>query len=81
MQHTRHSVSNDTGVSGGIRTGDVYLGTGQPIVRERGLVVQHEGLQVHTNRVERNSTTQSSQQYAPLRTPLLISAGQVPGVQ
>jgi hypothetical protein len=75
--NTRDSVSNDTGVSGGIRTGDVYLGTGQPIVRERGLVVQHEGLQVHTNRVERNSTTQSSQQVRAIEGhPSWISAGQ-----
>lgn len=73
--------SNSTGVSGGIRTGDVYLGTGGPVYRERqpdgGLVIRHDGLQVHSSRGTRNTDTAQAQ---ALRTiegyPAWISAGQ-----
>lgn len=73
--------SNNTGVSGGIRTGDVYLGAGGPVYRERqpggGLVIQHDGLRVHSQHTTRETGSAQSQQVRAIEGyPAWISTGQ-----
>lgn len=72
-----NSTSNSSGVSGGIRTGNVVLGTGKPIVRDSGLVIRSDGLQVHTNQTQQHSTRNQSQQVRAIEGyPSWISTGQ-----
>ena len=71
------SFSNDSGLSGGIRTGTVVLGTGKPIVHDSGLVIRHDGLQAHTNQMHQQSTRNQSQQVRAIEGyPAWISTGQ-----
>lgn len=73
--------TNSTGVSGGIRTGEVILGTGGPVYGDRSLVddvvVQHDGVRIHSNRTVRQGTTAQEQQLRTMEGyPAWISAGQ-----
>lgn len=72
-----NSTSNSSGVSGGIRTGNVVLGTGRPIVHDSGLVIRSDGLQVHTNQTQQHTTRNQSQQVRAIEGyPSWISTGQ-----
>lgn len=74
---TGDSVGQSAGISGGIRTGEVVLGTGQPRYRDQGLIVQHDGLQGHVNRETRQVTTQQDQRLRAVEGyPAWISTGQ-----
>lgn len=81
---TGNSVGNNTSVSGGIRTGEVYLGTGGPIYREinggersGGTVIQSNGVRIQSNHEVRQTTTQQEQKLRAIEgTPAWISTGQ-----
>lgn len=66
--------------SGGIRTGEVYLGTGRPPVHERddsGLAIHHEGLQVRTRRDIQQQGSSGEQQVRAIEgQPAWIATGQ-----
>lgn len=73
--------SSSTGISGGIRTGEVYLGSGGPVYHERrdngGLVVQHDGVRIHSNQGTRQSSSSQEQQLRTMEGhPAWISTGQ-----
>ncbi len=75
------SIGSSAGVSGGIRTGKVYLGANGPVSREGsrdgGLTVESNGVRVQTNREVRHLSTEQSQQIRVLEgTPSWISTGQ-----
>lgn len=80
--NTGSSASNNTNVSGGIRTGEVYLGAGGPVYRERhggdgGLVVQSNGVRVQTQREVKQTATQQEQSLRAIEgNPAWISTGQ-----
>ncbi|HQQ63594.1 MAG TPA: hypothetical protein PLF22_08465 [Pseudomonadales bacterium] len=75
------SSSDNSGVSGGIRSGQVYLGSNGRMTSTRGsqggLVVQGNGVRVQTNREVRQSSSQSAQQIRAVEGyPAFISTGQ-----
>lgn len=77
-----HSNSNYTDVSGGIRTGEVYLGAGGPVYRPRhgsngGTVIESNGLRVEHNRSTGQTSSQQAQKLRVIEgSPAWISAGQ-----
>lgn len=77
-----NSVNNNTDVSGGIRTGKVYLGTGGPVYRNigqqnDGVVIQSNGVRIQSNHEVRQTTTQQEQKLRAIEgSPAWISAGQ-----
>ena len=74
---TGETVGESRGITGGIETGEVILGTGQPLYRDQGLIVQHEGLRGHVNRETRQVTTQQDQRLRAVEGyPAWISTGQ-----
>jgi hypothetical protein len=72
------SNRDNSGMSGGIRSGQVYLGSnGQMTSTRGGLVVQGNGVRVQTNREVRQSSSQSAQQIRAVEGyPAFISTGQ-----
>lgn len=83
--NTSNSTGSSTGVQGGIRTGEVYLGSGGPVYRERngisgnngGLVVQSNGIRINSQHEVRQSTTAQEQKLRAIEGyPAFISAGQ-----
>lgn len=80
--NTGNSASNNTNVSGGIRTGEVYLGAGGPVYRERrgnqgGVVIQSNGVRVQSNHEVRQTSTQQEQKLRAIEgSPAWISTGQ-----
>lgn len=90
LRNLRISVRNSSdtvaqgssaGATGSIRTGDVYLGTGGPVYRDRrpdnGVVVQHDGLRVHANRSQSGTQATREQQLRAIEgQPAWISTGQ-----
>lgn len=71
------SSSDNSGVSGGIRSGQVRLGTNGNMHTTGGLVVQGNGVRVQTNREVRQSSSQSAQQIRAVEGyPAFISTGQ-----
>lgn len=84
---TGGGFDNNTGVSGGIRTGEVYLGTGGPAYRETngrethgnngGVVIQSNGVRVQSNREVRQTATRQEQSLRAIEgSPAWISTGQ-----
>lgn len=72
------SVETDSrGLSGGIRTGKVYVGAGRPVVTDGGLVIRQDGAQVHVDRSHRSTSADSGQQVRVIEGhPAWISTGQ-----
>jgi type II secretory pathway component HofQ len=79
---TGSSTSNNTNVSGGIRTGEVYLGAGGPVYRERphsggGVTVQSNGVRIQSNREMKQTSAQQEQSLRAIEgNPAWISTGQ-----
>lgn len=84
---TGSGFNNNTGVSGGIRTGEVYLGAGGPVYRETngrerrdnngGVVIQSNGVRVQSNHEVRQTSTQQEQSLRAIEgSPAWISTGQ-----
>ena len=83
---TGNSAANNTNVSGGIRTGEVYLGSGGPVYRELngreqngtgGTVIQSNGVRIHSNHEVRQTSTQQEQKLRAIEgSPAWISTGQ-----
>lgn len=82
--NTGNSTDNGTSVSGGIRTGNVYLGAGGPVYRENrslggddGVVIQSNGVRIRSHRETSNSSTQQEQKLRAIEgSPSWISTGQ-----
>lgn len=78
--NTGSSTDNNTSVSGGIRTGDVYLGAGGPVYREKrngGAVIQSNGVRIQSNHETRQTSTQQEQRLRGIEgSPSWISTGQ-----
>lgn len=83
--NTSNNANSNTGVQGGIRTGEVYLGSGGPVYRERnsisgnndGLVIKSNGLRINSQHEVRQSTTAQEQKLRAIEGyPAFISAGQ-----
>lgn len=76
--------SDNTSVSGGIRTGEVYLGTGGPVIRsigqknnDGGVVIQSNGMRIQSNHETRQTSTQQEQKVRAIEgSPSWISTGQ-----
>ncbi len=71
--------SNDAeaGFSGGIKTGQVIIHTGEPIERKDGLTIRHEDLAFQANSTTRTTTSQSTQQIRAVEgLPAFIYTGQ-----
>jgi type II secretory pathway component GspD/PulD (secretin) len=82
---TGNSTGNNTNVSGGIRTGEVYLGSGGPVYREinggernnGGTVIQSNGVRIQSNHNVRQTSTQQEQKLRAIEgSPAWISTGQ-----
>jgi type II secretory pathway component GspD/PulD (secretin) len=77
---TGNSAGNNTSVSGGIRTGEVYLGSGGPVYREKntgGTVIQSNGVRIQSNHETRQTSTQQEQKIRAIEgAPAWISTGQ-----
>ena len=84
--NTGNSVGNNTNVSGGIRTGEVYLGSGGPVYRDtnnrdrngnNGTVIQSNGVRIQSNHEVRQISTQQEQKLRAIEgSPAWISTGQ-----
>ncbi|HSC76189.1 MAG TPA: secretin N-terminal domain-containing protein [Pseudomonadales bacterium] len=85
--NTGNSINNNTGVSGVIHTGEVYLGAGGPVYREKnnqerrgsdgGIVIQSDGARIHSNHEVRQTSTQQEQKLRAIEgSPAWISTGQ-----
>jgi len=84
--NTGNSVGNNTNVSGGIRTGEVYLGSGGPVYRDinrreknenGGTVIQSNGVRVQNTHEVRQTSTQQEQKLRAIEgSPAWISTGQ-----
>lgn len=71
------NVDNSSGVSGGIRSGQVRLGTGRGIETTGGLVVEQNGVRIQSGRQVQHTSTQQSQQVRAIEGyPSWISTGQ-----
>jgi len=72
------STDNNSGFSGGIRQGKVFIGTGEPVRTQReGLTVRSEGLGYSTNTTTRSASTQSEQQVRAIEgSPAFIYTGE-----
>lgn len=82
-----NSVDNNTNVSGGIRTGEVYLGAGGPVYRETngrdrrgnngGVVIQNNGVRIQSNHEVRQTSNRQEQSLRAIEgSPAWISTGQ-----
>lgn len=85
--NTGNGFNNNTSASGGIRTGDVYLGTGGPVYRssnglqrrsnDGGVVIQSNGVRIQSNREVRQTSNQQEQSLRAIEgSPAWISTGQ-----
>ena len=77
-----NSVNNNASISGGIRTGEVYLGAGGPVYREQrgnnsGVIIQGNGVRVQSSHEVRQTSSQQEQRVRAIEgSPAWISTGQ-----
>lgn len=77
-----NSTDNNTAVSGGIRTGEVYLGTGGPVYhdgpdRQGGITVRHDGVRIHSQHETRQTANRQEQTLRVIEgQPAWISTGE-----
>lgn len=71
-------VENNSGFSGGIRRGKVYVGTGKPVpTQQDGATIRSEGLAYSTSTTTRTSTSNMEQQLRALEgSPAFIYTGE-----
>jgi type II secretory pathway component HofQ len=71
------SAEKNSGFSGGIRHEEVYVGTGEPVTKQKGLTIRSDGLAYSTSTTRHSSSTSAEHQVRAVEgSPAFIYTGE-----